>query len=321
MGCAVGRGHSRMKPIYGISLVYGEKIAGKGGVDAVAGSAAGIDPTHQARLGLKDRYPLLVPLVRAGRLVLNQFRYPGLATALDLHGQVMAGPFKGLRLRCSGISFDYFEALGVHEQCLYPVIEDVIARQPEVVINVGAAFGYYALGFARRLPGARVVAFELDESRAAFIRRWAQRNRLGARVSVRGLCTLEELQACLTLWPGAFVLMDIEGAEDALLDPEAVPGLRKAKILVEVHENFVPGVTGRLKRRFEATHDIALVRHQPNQKLEDYGWADWLVRRYWDRAAAGEHDGEMAWLHMRPKLGSSAHQGVHPRGAVPPDLS
>jgi hypothetical protein len=206
-------------------------------MDAVAG-ATGIDPTHRERLGLKERFPFLVPVARAGRLVVNQFRYPGLATALDWHGRVMAGPFKGLRLRCSGVSFDYFEALGVHEQCLYPVVEDVIARRPEAVVNVGAAFGYYALGFARRLPGGRVIV--------------------------------------------------------------------------------VPGVTGRLRGRFEATHDTTLIPHGPNRKLEDYGRADWLVRRYWDRVAAGEHDQEMAWLHMRPKLGSSAHQGVRPNGTAPP---
>jgi hypothetical protein len=286
-------------------------------MDAVAG-ATGIDPTHRERLGLKERFPFLVPVVRVGRLVVNQFRYPGLATALDWHGRVMAGPFKGLRLRCSGVSFDYFEALGVHEQCLYPVVEDVIARRPEAVVNVGAAFGYYALGFARRLPGGRVIAYELDPSRAGFIRLWARRNRQTRQVDVRGTCGTKELARDLKAWPGAFVLMDVEGAEDALLDSGLVPGLREAEILVEVHENFVPGVTQRIWDRFAATHDTALIRHQPNQKLEDYGRADWLVRRYWDRVAAGEHDQEMAWLHMRPKLGSSAHQGVRPNGAAPP---
>lgn len=267
----------------------------------VAGAAAGIDPTHRARLGLKGRFPFLVPLVRASRLVVNQFRYPGLATALDLHGRVMAGPFQGLRLRCSGVSWDYFEALGVHEQCLYPVLEEVIARRPGRVINVGAAFGYYALGLARRLALSKVVAYELDGSRARFIRTWARRNALGGRVEVRGMCGTKELARDLSLAPGAFVLMDVEGAEDTLLDLALVPGLRGAEILVELHENFVPGVTARLRDRFCETHDIALIPHAPNRKLERYGRADWLVRRHWDRVAAGEHDQEMAWLHLRPK--------------------
>ena len=283
-----------------------------------ASEAAGIDTTHKARLGLKERFPFLVPVVRAGRLVLNQFRYPGLATALDLHGRVMAGPFKGLRLRCSGVSFDYFEALGVHEQCLYPVIEDVIARRPEAVVNVGAAFGYYALGFAMRLPGARMIAYELDPTRAGFIRSWARRNGQTGQVDVRGICGTNELERELEAWPGAFVLMDVEGAEDALLDPGLVPGLRSAEILVEVHETFVPGVTQRLWNRFAAGHDIALVRHQPNRKLEDYGRADWLVQRYWNRVATGEHDQEVAWLHMRPKLDASARQSMHSDGFASP---
>jgi hypothetical protein len=52
------------------------------------------------------------------------------------------------------------------------------------------------------------------------------------------------------------VICDIEGAEGALLDPAAAPGLVHADILVEVHEGMRPGLVALLTGRFTATHRI-----------------------------------------------------------------
>jgi hypothetical protein len=263
-----------------------------------------------SRRHLKERFPRLVPLVRLARLVANQFKYPVIASVLDWRGEIVGGPFQGMRLRCSGASFDYFEALGTHEQCLTPVVEDVIARRPEVVINVGAAFGYYALGFAYRCPGARVIAYEMDPSRADLIRKYRHQNRLDDRVEVRGECTVRSLAEDLARAPGAFVFMDVEGAEDFLLRPDQVPGLRDAEVLVELHEMFAPGVTRRLRERFAPTHGETLIPQTPNRKTQHYGRIDWLVRAYWIRMAAGEHSHEMAWLHLWPKPARAASSSI-----------
>ncbi len=201
-------------------------------------------------------------------MVTNQFKYPVIASILDWRGEVVAGPFKGMRLRCSCASFDYFEALGTHEQCLVPVVEDVIARQPRVIINVGAGCGYYALGFAHRCPQSKLIAYEMDSSRADLIRKYRRQNRLDDRVEIRGECTKHSLADALARSPGAFVLMDVEGAEDFLLRPDRVPGLRGAEVLVELHEMFAPGVTSRLHERFLPTHGEAVIPQTPNRKTQ-----------------------------------------------------
>jgi hypothetical protein len=235
---------------------------------------------------------------------MNQLRYPVIASILDWRGEIIGGPFKGMRFRYSSTTFEYSEVLGVYEQFLIPVVQDIIDRQPTVVINVGADLGYYALGFAYRCPKTKVIAYEVDPSRAKLMRKYRRQNHLDGRVEIRGECTVQSLADDLARSPGAFVFMDVEGAEDFLLCPDRAPGLRNAEVLVELHEMFAPGVTNRLHKRFSPTHSAAVISQAPYKKTQRYGRIDWLVRAYWTRITNEKRDCEMAWLHLLPKSAS-----------------
>jgi len=52
--------------------------------------------------------------------------------------------------------------LGFYEQELRPFIEAVIEWKPDVVLNVGCAEGYYAIGMAKRILGAKIFAYDVD---------------------------------------------------------------------------------------------------------------------------------------------------------------
>ncbi|MBV8614607.1 MAG: hypothetical protein JOY66_12695, partial [Acetobacteraceae bacterium] len=163
----------------------------------------------------KHAIPQVVHLARFGRLMANQVRYPIVGTCLDWGGTIIGGPFRGMCYPKSGIG-NYFEVVGTYEQCLIPLVEQIIQRQPTVIINIGACCGYYALGFAKCCPATRVVAYELDPTRQGLIRKYARRNNLEARVEVKGECTTADLDANLPNGRGALVFMNVEGAEDAL---------------------------------------------------------------------------------------------------------
>ncbi|TQF35678.1 hypothetical protein UNPF46_23950 [Bradyrhizobium sp. UNPF46] len=64
----------------------------------------------------------------------------------------------------------------------------------------------------------------------------------------------------------ALVLLDIEGAEDKLLDPIAVPALTRSDIIVELHEHKAPGSTYRILQRFSHTHKIDAIAAMPDEK-------------------------------------------------------
>lgn len=256
------------------------------------------------RRAIKHALPALVHLVRFGRLLANQIRFPVIATILDWQGTVAGGPFSGMRYARSGqgATGRFSELLGIYEACLVPVIEAVIARQPHTVINVGAAYGYYAMGFAWRCPDSHIVAYELDRARANLMQKYCVMNCLEARVELRGECTSASLRQDLRRAPGAFLIMDVEGAEDTLLHPDTCD-FEYSEMLVEVHEMFVPGVTDRLRERFARTHVPTMIS-EGIVATRPVG-ANWLVRSLWRQLSAEKRNGHIAWLHLLPRRGES----------------
>lgn len=79
---------------------------------------------------------------------------------------------------------------------------------------------------------------------------------------MHGACTLDSLERDLAESEDSFVIMDVEGAEDVLLDPARALGLGRAEIIVELHEHLVPGVTERLRARFNESHEQVLLQDE-----------------------------------------------------------
>ncbi len=73
---------------------------------------------------------------------------------------VLDGPFRGLNYLVENNTVPTHKLLGTYEKELWPIIEEIIARDYRTIIDIGAAEGYYVVGLAQRMPEARVVAFE-----------------------------------------------------------------------------------------------------------------------------------------------------------------
>jgi hypothetical protein len=270
----------------------------------IAGGEVVMDFSRQA---IKDAVPWAVHARRLGRWTTNQIRYPIVSSALELQarGRIMNGPFKGLRAPSTGISPGYYTQLaGVYERSLIPTVEAVIERQPQVMINAGAHWGYYALGLAMRCERSWVVAYEMDRSRADVFRKYRRLNDLEKRVQLYGVCTLDSLERDLAESEDSFVIMDVEGAEDVLLDPARAPGLGRAEIIVELHEHLVPGVTERLRARFNESHEQVLLQGEADSiDPRMIGWLPQcqLFRGVLDRMMEDGREPMMSWLHLLPK--------------------
>ena len=50
-----------------------------------------------------------------------------------------------------------------YEAELHPAIERAAARNPQLIVTIGCAEGYYAVGMARVLLAARVHAFAYEQ--------------------------------------------------------------------------------------------------------------------------------------------------------------
>ena len=173
------------------------------------------------------------------------------------------GPFQGLAyVRENELEAYTQKLLGTYEKELWPVVEEVIAKDYSTIIDIGAAEGYYVCGLALRMPKVRVIAFEAQKNCLARLWALANRNRLADRIEQRGFCRAEDLQAALEGQDNSIVLCDVEGAEFELLNPQAIPQLESTDVLVEVHEHFRAGLRESLLTRFQGTHDVRVIRSE-----------------------------------------------------------
>jgi len=184
---------------------------------------------------------------------------------------VQGGPFKGMVLpEKSSWSGGYLapKLLGCYEAELHQSIEKAIERRPSVVINVGCAEGFYAIGLARRLPKAQVHAFDISTDAQTSCALAAERNGVADRVAVHGLCESQQLIDLTKDCKRALIVLDCEGAELQLLDEATVKQLAHCDIIVELHDFVDPSITPTLTQRLAATHKTKTMREGPRDPAE-----------------------------------------------------
>jgi hypothetical protein len=233
----------------------------------------------------------LFPAQWANRRVRDQFG-----------NEVQAGPFAGMRYPDWGLTdIDLFapKLLGIFECELHPALERLISSSPDVVVNVGAAEGYYAIGLALRLPEARVIAFDLNEQRLEQLAGIAELNGVRDRVEiVSAACGHEGLDRCLS--GRSAVVCDCDGCEADLLDPARVPALRTVPLLVEVHDLLVEGTTKALREAFASSHDIAQIDTRA-RFVDDYPELDFMPLVTRQLAISEFRGAPMWWLELTPR--------------------
>lgn len=195
--------------------------------------------------------------------------------------------------------------LGIYERELNPFIEQACAQNFPLIVDVGAAEGYYAIGMALRNPEARVVAFEMEQKGRAALEEMAKLNGVLSRVEIRGKCKPGDLAQLLTASSRALILCDAEGDEEILLDPGVIPALIHARLLVEMHEFISLGISERVMKRFAATHTIRRI-WQEDRLGSEFPFATLatrlLPRSYLDWAVNEWRPERMSWLWMEPRM-------------------
>ena len=216
----------------------------------------------------------------------------------ETQGVVQSGPFAGMKLlREQGWDDGALSPmlLGCHEEELHAHIEGEIIRlsalENPVVVNIGCAEGYYAVGFARRVPQATVYAIDINDKCTELAKKTATINNV--------FIVLGETLDTVFAHPD-IVISDCEGAEVRYLDTVAYPGLIRATIIVEIHVSETQKTHEIIYNRFAATHDITYVfegGRNPNKfellkgRSSSFRW----------RAVCENRPCLMGWFVMRPK--------------------
>jgi predicted O-methyltransferase YrrM len=221
-------------------------------------------------------------------------------TYVQHHGaRIMHGPFAGMEYLGEPSEGPLMpRLLGAYEQELHPHLSRFREEGVDCVIDIGCAEGYYAVGLARAWPDVTVYAYDIDANARAKCAVIAERNGVSDRVIIGAEFKPQDFENFAGRNP--LVIVDTEGAEVDLLQPQLSPALAQMRLIVETHDVFRPGALNTMKARFAPTHEI----EQVDIGLRDVELPQWLkqlapldhVLSIWEWRLK-----PTPWLVMRPK--------------------
>jgi hypothetical protein len=204
---------------------------------------------------------------------------------------VAYGPFEGQRLsRESWWSAADRGAmlLGIYEAEVLEALEKA-PRTKDILVDVGAADGYYAIGCLLAGWVKHAYCFEASAEGREVIARNAQANGLADRVTILGIANQDFIVRLIEDFhvdPSKVLgIIDIEGGEFEILDAANLELLRDAHLVVELHE-MVPGSQAGMKRLLDAipegisTRFISTGERNPGAFEILDGWPDddrWMI--------------------------------------------
>lgn len=221
-------------------------------------------------------------------------------------GKVFGGLFAAMQLpNIAAVTKRPNIIVGSYESDIHHALMDAVLWKPDHVINIGSAEGYFAVGLAVLLNDKTPVhAFEQEERHWIDCAEMAAVNKISKSVIQKGFCTTQSINEIGA--KRAFVLIDCEGGEMELLDPEKVPSLKTAFILCELHDFIVPKITATLLDRFQDTHNIEVV-YEKSKDVEDYRILNYLENQADRKLAIAEFrqinniPDQGRWMVLKPK--------------------
>ena len=184
--------------------------------------------------------------------------FDGICSKVFSEKVVLNGPFKGMKYP----NWYFPKLMGCYEDEIYDALESLFQKPYTKILNLGSADGYYTLGFAFRFPQACILAYELNQNLLALTKKLAELNGFD-NIEYIGPANIEVLNDA-EIDENTFVFCDVDSYEYIAMDPEKVPGLKKANLLIELHDFMQPDwkITETILKRFEKTHNVEMIHEQ-----------------------------------------------------------
>ena len=192
---------------------------------------------------------------RRNAVILKSIEYE-----LERDLRVRAGPFKGMRYAqvkatCSSV---LSKLLGTYESELHPVLHEILTKPYELIVDIGSAEGYYAIGLALRFPQCSIIAYDSDPLARKLCHDNALLNGVISRIDIRGIADRSEISR-LCQGRRSLIISDCEGFEQELFLSHCPDDLRHVDILVETHDFIREGVCNKTINHFAITHNICQI--------------------------------------------------------------
>lgn len=178
-------------------------------------------------------------------------------TLIQEHGlKVINGPFKDMEFLSSVSEGCYLpKILGIYESELHSLIEAVVESKPDVILNIGCAEGYYAVGFKRLLTETEVYAFDINPFAQSKCKELSERNNVV--INIQGEFKIEMMKDFYN--KKVFLMCDIEGAEADLFNKDSIELLSKVEICIELHRYKGKSNIDIIPDLFRKSHNVEIV--------------------------------------------------------------
>src|SRR5690606_5587565 len=144
-----------------------------------------------------------------------------------------------------------------YESEIHSFIENALKNKYANLINIGSDDGYYAIGFACKIPDLKVYAFDSNKQAWPILHQNAMDNGIGASVLQAGLFTESDLSIFADNQRNLFVV-DCEGAEKEIFTYNNISGLQNSDLIIELHLHLHPELETYFTNLFEETHLIEI---------------------------------------------------------------
>ena len=226
------------------------------------------------------------------------------ASQLFKDNKILHGPFKNLHFTTghTGASANFAKMLGSYESEIHPFIEIALKNNYSNLINIGSDDGYYAVGFATKLPDLKVYAFDSNKAAWPSLQQNAGANGVGEKVLQASMFTPDDLNVFADSQRNLFVV-DCEGAEKDIFTSKNIRGLSNADLIIELHLHVHPELETYFRNLFEETHLIEIKDSIPDYLkasrniIPELSKADFKLKQY----ITGEREEFMQWIFLRAK--------------------
>ena len=190
--------------------------------------------------------------------------------------------------------------IGSYECELWDWVEEAVAGAPDMIVNIGCAEGYYAVGMAMRLPSARVHAIDIDFAALKACEATARANRAESNLRLELGWTKASIQNILRQSGKALLLIDCEGCEAQIFDLLEPKSYAAAEIIVECHDFAVPGISELLMTKLNKSHETRILR-TIERKAEDFTILSGQSPDFVAEALSENRPSDMYWIYAKPK--------------------
>jgi SAM-dependent methyltransferase len=166
--------------------------------------------------------------------------------------------------------------LGSYEEELHDVIKIIEKRKYDLVIDVGCAEGYYAVGLARLLR-THVLAYDPEPLERSYCESAARLNNVADLVELRDLFRPADIRQ----FRGRRVLCvcDCEGFEAELFNADTIPDVADWDLLIELHGNAEKQLMG-LAWPHKISTITSVASRKPHKELDGLGDQNKLLSEY-----------------------------------------